>query len=75
MTDTVVYVYCERAAVGDSGEQMGHNISRFRKLILSIEPVTIINRKRRIYPVETDLVKSVEYRLMLPTDRYEDSTP
>ena len=48
---------------------VGNNICKRRKLfIIDIVPASKINRKRRVCSAETDLVKPLEYRLMLPTD-------
>ena len=48
---------------------VGNNVCKDRKLfIIDIDLPVKINRKRRVHSTETDLVKPLEYRLMLPTE-------
>ena len=55
-TVTAIVMYCGQIS-GYNGELAGHNFYRIRGLIISTaEPVTMTNRKRRIYFAETDLV-------------------
>ena len=56
VTVTAIVMYCGQIS-GYIGELAGHNSYRIRGLITNIaEPVTMTNRKRRIYFAETDLV-------------------
>ena len=69
MHDAVVVMYCRQVSV-DSGAAwlVGRNVCGDRKVIISIEPAIICNRKRRICSIDTDLVINLEYRLMLPPE-------
>ena len=61
-------MYCGKVS-GDGAALVANNVCRDKKLlIIVIEPASKNNRKRRIRSAETDLVKLLEYRLMLPTD-------
>ena len=67
--DAVLVMYCRQVSV-DSGAAwlVGRNVCGDRKVIISIDPAIICNRKRRICSIDTDLVINLEYRLMLPPE-------
>ena len=61
----MIVMYCRQVSVDSAAWLVGHSVCGYRKVIIIIEPVITYNRKRRIRSIDTDLVKNLEYRLML----------